>query len=221
MPVLCVWERKRGRRGLHTKSLESPEAPGAVMCRAVNWSWHSAVEKKKKKEEARTYKCVKGTKDEAVDAGPERKGTHTDRIISTSSVKSGQRSFIVTHSHMQRCCWSPHTEKDHPSQFLNSCAIMCSPRPPLPLVQWGFTQNQIHTLWNHTFYWITIFSRLNTPVLWSEFFCPRACKYYAHNLEILKAECCKDTRVNPLFAFYWLSGLSHTESDHLDKPCRI
>lgn len=41
------------------------------------------------KKEARTYKCVKGTKDEAVDAGPERKGTHTDRIILTSSVKSG------------------------------------------------------------------------------------------------------------------------------------
>lgn len=71
-------------------------------------------------------------------------------------------------------------------------------------------QNQIDTLWNLPFNWIAIFSRLNTPFLWSKFLRPRACKHYAHNLEILKAECCKDIWVNPLFAFYCIFGLSHT-----------
>lgn len=45
----------------------------------------------------------------------------------------------------------------------------------------------MHTVWNLPFYWIAIFSRLNAPFLWSEFPCPRACKYYARNFEILKA----------------------------------
>lgn len=47
-----------------------------------------------KKKEPRTYERVKGTKDEALDAGPERKGTHTDRIISTSSLKSSSGAYV-------------------------------------------------------------------------------------------------------------------------------
>lgn len=143
---VCVGEKARQARIAH----KVPRIPGGAGGRHVPSGKLITTQrrgKKKKKEEARTYKCVKGTKDEAVDAGPERKGTHTDRIISTSSVKSGQWSFIVTHSHMQRCCWSPHTEKDHPSQFLNSCAIMCSPRPPPPpRTVRVHTESDTHTL---------------------------------------------------------------------------
>ncbi len=209
-----MWERKRGRLGLHTKSFKSSEALGAVMCRAVNWSWHSTVEKK----EPRTYKRVKGTKDEAVNAGPERKGTHTDRIISTSSLKSGSGAyvlgvFMLTHTHMCAFIYVKvplYPTYREPSEFLDSCTVMCSPYPPLTFRSWIWVHSQTlgcarrirYTHWNHPFYWIAIFSRLNTPFLWSEFLCPRACKYYAHNLEILKAECCKDIWVNPLFAFY-------------------
>lgn len=92
----CMWERKRGRLELHTKSFKSSEARGAVMCRAANWSWHSTVEKK----EPGTYKRVKSTKDEAADAGPERKGTHTDHIALTSFAEKQRAELIRRRLHI-------------------------------------------------------------------------------------------------------------------------
>lgn len=128
---VCVGEKARQARIAH----KVPRIPGGAGGRHVPSGKLIMTQRRGKKKKKKKPERTSVSKAQKMDAGPERKGTHTDRIISTSSVKSGQRSFIVTHSHMQRCCWSPHTEKDHPSQFLNSCAIMCSPRPPLPLVQ--------------------------------------------------------------------------------------
>lgn len=85
-----MWERKRGRLGLHTKSLKSPRGTRGrhVPSGKLIVTQRREQKKKEEEEEPGMYKCVKGTKDEALDAGPERKGTQTGRIIRTSSVKS-------------------------------------------------------------------------------------------------------------------------------------
>lgn len=95
-----MWERKRSRLGLHTKSFKSSEALGAVMYRAVNWSWHSTVEKRTQNVQAcqRHKRWGSGCRAER-----EREHTQTASFLHLCW-KAAKRSlcvgvFIRTHTH--------------------------------------------------------------------------------------------------------------------------
>lgn len=142
-----MWERKRSRLGLHTKSFKSSEALGAVMCRAVNWSWHSTAEKKNPE---RTSVSKAQKMRQWMQGAWEKGNTHRPYHLKIFAEEWQQslcvRVFILTQTHMHLCiriCKDaavPHIEeKNHPSQFLDSCAFRCSPCLLLQFgVEFGF-----------------------------------------------------------------------------------
>lgn len=113
-----MWERKRGRLGLHTKSFKSSEALGAVMCRAVNWSWHSTVEKRTQNVQA----CQRHKRWGSGCRAREKGNTHRPHHFNIFAEKASPElmcwclyidTHVHTHSCMQRHGCSLHTEKDH------------------------------------------------------------------------------------------------------------
>lgn len=204
------------------------------MCRAVNWSRHSTVEGAKKKKNRRRRNvqvCQRHKRCDGGRRGLREKGTHTDHILFTSLVKGASGALwwhVFTSAVMLM-------ETRHNS---SAVAPPCARYAPLLTVR-GWTRvlcqspfavrrdpdTHTHTLWNHPFSWITIFSGLNTPILWSEFSRPNACKYYTRNLEILKGgelQRYAGKKNKTTTAFYWLLWLSHTHPVAIwIKLCRI
>lgn len=149
-----MWERKRGSLELHTKSLKSSEALGAVMCRAVNWSWHSTVEKRSQNVQA----CQSHKRWGSGCRAREKGNTHRPHHFYIFTEKR-QRSLSVG-VFILICAF---TYAKMP-QYLPTCAILWQLQHhvltslSLP-VKFGFraqtyAQNQIDALWNHPFCYI-------------------------------------------------------------------
>lgn len=127
-----------------------------------------------------------------------------------------RRSLILTHTHIHT-----HICKD----VAGACTEKGRPSWPAPFGRRRAEPETVYTESDTLKPSISLncyFSRLNTPFLWSHFSCPRACKYYAHNLEILTAKSAAKTSEwllsLPRVGFF---GLSHTDRDHLDEPLKI
>lgn len=156
MPVLsCGREKSEAGCGIaHKKSFKSSEALGAVMCRAVNWSWHSSAGKRKK-----NSKCTSVSEAPKKKKNPTKKPSKTRQWFQRAGEKKDTHRphcwkgelkclclYIYRHPHKPERQHTPH-----PRIFSKKCG--------------HFLMTEYTYLATHVLYWIATFSRLNNFTL--------------------------------------------------------